>query len=45
MQTAYVFVQRGMLTEQLSTMDLKKPTQAVFLDVHQRQHLVGKRRV
>lgn len=45
MQTVYIFVQWGMLIEQLSMMDPKKPIQAVFLDVHQRQLPVGKQKV
>ena len=44
MQTVYVFVQWAMLIEQLSTMDPKKPIQAIFLDVHQRQLPMGKGR-
>lgn len=45
MPNVYVFIQWGMLIEQLSTMDPKKPIQAVFLDMHQRQLPMGKRRV
>lgn len=42
MQTPYVSAERGMLTEQLSTMGLRKPIQAIFLDVHQRQPQWGR---
>jgi len=45
MQNVYIFVQWDMLIEQLSMMDPKKPIHAVFLDVHQRQLLMGKQRV
>lgn len=44
MQNVCVFVQWGMLIEQLSTVDPKKPIQALFLDMHQRRLLIGKRR-
>lgn len=44
MQNVCVFVQWGMLIEQLSTVDPKKPIQALFLDTHQRRLPIGKRR-